>query len=356
MMTDLMKRTSLFLLSALVLLILVGIWIHARLPAPVRVAPLPHANEADQSSPTTSQGLEQPNSPGSPRETARLGTSAVAASREERWQVALNERNVPINFWGKVVDETGAPLGGVSIALSSRTFLAATNLTGFTLHPRTNALTGNDGLFEIHGMSGDSLKIEAFDKEDYEPEPGASRVFTRESLLAVGPNNPVVFRLWKRGLKQALIAGDKVFHFVPDGRRYAINLTDGIVGEAKATEGDLQFWAQRPPSAHRRQPYDWSFSLQAPDGGLLRELVSQYADMSLAPEAGYTNLYQSLHHSDDLPWDDGEGQHRFYVALHGGRACARIQISVNSFDDPKTGEGRLHIEYALNPSGSRILR
>jgi hypothetical protein len=78
--------------------------------------------------------------------------------------------------------------------------------------------------------------------------------------------------------------------------------------------------------------------------------------MTLAPSEGYTNVYGSAHAASETGWSGGEWHDRFFLKTRLGQLYARIQVTVDSFYDPTTGQGRLEIEYAANPSGPLILR
>ena len=291
-----------------------------------------------------------------------MKTASPQLSREEQWRMAALASNVPIDFWGKVIDQDGNPLAGVTITADTRTFAVGTNGRPYTAFPKTNLVTGTDGLFEIHGMTGDALSIRALEKDGYETEHGALRDFgyNTSQNITPDPNSPVIFRLWKEGAKQPLISGDKFIKIVPDGQPYAIDLMTGTITEAKGSEGDLQIWVKRPDGMQDGQRYyEWSFGIRPQDGGILQELDGNDA-MYLAPVEGYTNIYEYKHPASHSGWGSGSGDRRFYVKIRG-QIYGRIQVAVNTFFDGNIpgynrGDGTLSIHYVVNPSGSPILR
>lgn len=284
--------------------------------------------------------------------------SSPSLSKEAQKRAAALERNVPIDFFGRVIDQNGNPLAGVNISANTRTIIIGVDDKPYTAFPKTNLVTGASGEFEISGMAGDVLTIESLDKEGYEKDPSTLRGFSYDPSqhFTSSFDNPIIFKLWQNGLKQPLVTGDQVFKFIPDGRLYSIDLLTGTLAEAKDAEGDLQFSLKRPNDAKRRQPYDWSFKVRSKNGSILQESSAEYFDMTVAPAEGYTNIYESNHMASENGWVDGEGHERFFVKMRGGQIYGRILISVNSFYDVNTGQGRLELQYVINPSGSQILR
>jgi hypothetical protein len=282
--------------------------------------------------------------------------------RRTKWESTIEAVNVRIDFWGKVIDQDGSPLTGVVVTASTRAFsyqkeTKGSMPPGLTIHSITNTISDVNGLFEFQGLKGDSFKIESMDKEGYEVDPGVYRGFSYDPshYTDVSPNNPFVFRLWRKGLKQSLIENEKVYPIMPDGRTYVLEITKGSLEEATSDKmGDILIQLKREEGAQRRKPYDWSIAIRTKEGGLLKEDNAQYLDMALAPVTGYTNNFESVHKASDIPWNDVEWQDRFYIK--SGSNYGRLQLNINSFYDPDTGKGRLQLQYSINPTGSRILR
>ena len=317
---------------------------------------------ADSAMPATNGSQRRATVPIQTNMSVRNKSWVDSLPKEEKLRLATAAHNVPIDFWGKVIDQDGVPLGGVKVVANARFFTIETNGMGATYFPKTNLVTGLDGLFEIHGMMGDVLTIEALEKDGYETEPGALRGFGYNTSRNITPDqsNPVIFRLWKKDIKQSLISGDKFMKIIPDGRPYAIDLMTDTINEAKNSEGDLQIWAKRPDGMQDGQRYyEWSFGIRSQDGGVLQELDGNAA-MFLAPTDGYSNIYEYKHPASHSGWGSGSGDRRFYVKIRGN-LYGRFVIAVNTFFNGNilgynTGDGTLSIHYTINPSGSPILR
>ena len=74
----------------------------------------------------------------------------------------------------------------------------------------------------------------------------------------------------------------------------------------------------------------------------------------LAPTDGYTPSFQ-LEQKIGSGWSDSTGEKLFYVLLNNGKEYGRITIELMAYYNDKT-PGLVRLSYAMNPSGSRILR
>jgi hypothetical protein len=299
--------------------------------------------------------------PGEGQQNLAATSAAVLAgmaSRAEQLKGAVETRNVPIVFWGKVVDQDNAPLPGVKVRTSVRRWQVIASPLGDATFPRTETSTGSDGQFAIDGGKGDSLTIEALEKEGYTPEPRALRTvgYTPPNKFTPDPKNPLVLRMWKADLKAQLVRGSKRCSLVPDGRVYTLDLLTGTLAESPAGEGDLRFSFQRPADAvwGRRQHFDWSMEIQAVRGGFLEEL-DIYSAMFQAPQEGYTNPYTMKMAATASSWSGSTGRKRFYLKSRDGQNFARLEI-FGSVLNPQDKQARLNISYAVNASGERLLK
>lgn len=290
----------------------------------------------------------------SPVPTLSRGTNSPA--REEKLRVAVESENVQIDFWGLVEDQDGNPLEGVNITGNTRTWYVTATQNFDTRFPQFNAMSDFNGRFEIRNTRGDVLTIKSLEKNGYEPEPHALRGFgfhTSERFSS-DPNNPTVFRMWKTNIHERLVTGNKRFHIVPDGRAYVIDLSNGTIAESG--DGDLRVWIKYQPVATAGQLYDWSSEIDAINGGLLEEL-DDYSSMYSAPARGYSPVFQYPQTPRQLKSGQRgrSGEHRFYVVLKNGQEYGRITVDlVAPYNDEIPG--LVEIQYAINPTGSRILR
>lgn len=148
-----------------------------------------------------------------------------------------------------------------------------------------------------------------------------------------------------------MITGEKKFHVVPDGRLYGIDLINGTITESG--EGDLKVWIKRPEQVSFGQKYDWSSKIEIVNGGLLQETDTS-SSMFSAPVDGYVDVFQ-FEQKVGSGWGDSTGTKRFFVQLRNGQVYGRISIELYAHYNNQI-PGLIRLSYAINPSGSRILR
>lgn len=278
--------------------------------------------------------------------TAQTNLQSLGEGRAEMVKRALEHMNVPVNFYGQVIDQDSNGLAGVKI----RVYIRHWELTGNALSAPVYLTkeTGADGHFEITGETGDGFTIEAIQKDGYKAEPGP------RSFGAHGGSfeNPVVFKMWNDNIHEKLITGGKAFPIVPDGRPYLIDLAKDTISESGG--GDLKIWVRYPAQVTRGQLYNWSCEIDVINGGLLEESNLDSA-MYVAPAEGYIPTFQ-FQQQIKGGQSGSIGKRRFYLNLNNGREeYGRMTVDlIAPYNDQVTGLIRL--SYAINPSGSRILR
>jgi len=259
-------------------------------------------------------------------------------------QQALAANNSPVDFYGKAIDQDSNDLSGVKINFYIRHWELTQHSDSIPI--RLQRESGPDGRFEIHGVSGDAISVESIGKDGYELEPMQNTF----GPASGGFINPVIFKMWNTNIHEQLITGDKPFHIVPDGRPYFINLADDSISESGS--GDLKLWlkfdAPKP-----NYLYDWSCKVEVMNGGLL-EQDDLNDSMYLAPTAGYTPSFQ-LQQQIKGGQHGSTGSKRFYINLNNGQTYGRIQIELMAYYNNEI-PGMIRLSYAINPSGSRILR
>ena len=305
--------------------------------------------------------LQKTNSLSQANVTSAVSQLSSVDDREKTNEIRqyMESQNQPIEFYGQVVDQDGNPLSGA-------------RMKGLTLHVKVivpapwgdkdeitpiEKTTDSAGRFEVNGISGRSLEIDSIQKEGYEAEP-IKRIW---GVSGGSFENPIIFKMWSTNIHEQLIIGDKAFEIVPDGRLYFIDLTTGTISESGT--GDLKVWIQYTNQVVQGQLYDWSAGIEVINGGLL-EVPQQAINsgfwpeppfaMYSAPQGGYTPSF-SLQRQVKGGQSGEIGNRYFYLLLKNGKEYGRM--SINLF----APYGRLHpglirLSYAINPSGSRILK
>jgi hypothetical protein len=298
-----------------------------------------------------------PNEPGMANEPGRVSAqtdvvSLLKGSQQEMIVRSFNETaNPPVAFYGQVMDQDTNPLPNVQVGVMvSEEYMKLNLETQIGSATNLHSQTGPDGRFEVTGIKGHRVAITELAKDGYEPELGMSDIYGTYGAQSGSLSEPVVFRMWATNMHEPLIGGEKSFVVIPDGRHYAIDLTKGTIAEGD--EGDLVAWIKRPAGVSWGQRYDWSCELSVPGGGLLE---GQSLAMFTAPETGYTNAFAHAEKASPSGWSYGFERKRFYIKLRRGQMYGRM--SVDLYAD---GHGKqpavIRLSYAVNPSGSRLLR
>jgi hypothetical protein len=260
----------------------------------------------------------------------------------------MESQNKPVEFYGQVVDQDGSPLAGVNVKgeiLHVRVVVPTAWGDEDEIIPITKE-TDPTGRFEIQGVSGRAIELESIQKIGYDSEPVKRAWGTSEGRL----EKPVIFKMWSTNIHEKLIIGEKPFDVIPDGRTYYINLTYDTISET-VNNSDLKVWIRYTNQVTRSQLYDWSAGIEVINGGLQ---ASDSYSMFFAPTDGYVQFFNSQQQIKG--GQRGEiGERRFYLVLKNGREYGRMAINlIAPFNDQTPGVIRL--SYAINPTGSRILR
>lgn len=278
-----------------------------------------------------------------PIQTAPAPTPQDRQARIELARTAIEGMNQPISFHGRVIDQDSNSLAGVKIQARIRHWEPQSFGGSIPMAVETDS----DGRFHLQGATGDGVDIEAITKDRYDLEP-TPRGFGGTSG---SPENPVTFKMWNTNIHETLVSGQKAFPITPDGRPYIIDLTKGTISESG--EGDLKVWVKRPDPITRGQRYDWSCGIDVLNGGLSQD-DSPGGAMFQAPTEGYTHSF-AFEQKVGSGWGDSTGIKRFYLLLDNGKKYGRMSIELCAFYN-RQNPGMIRVEYAVNPSGSRILR
>lgn len=208
----------------------------------------------------------------------------VGSSSVERWKW-LNEMEkkdpyfeykTPISFYGRVVDDAGNSISGVSIDLS---WTDASEATGNST--RTVISDGN-GMFLIEGIYGKALLVMDLTKEGYTKSLTQNRFsfnygwFSDPYYHSPNPMNPVIFVMRKNRQGDALIVRSRQEARLESGgqsRSFPIGAGDVFVSVERLSD--------ETPNARY-----WNARVTVPDGSL--QLTAEEFPYE-APEDGYTN-------------------------------------------------------------------
>ncbi|MGH7976413.1 MAG: hypothetical protein ACREC8_07100 [Limisphaerales bacterium] len=264
----------------------------------------------------------------------------------EKLREFVGRESKPIEFYGKVIDQDSNALAGAKIRIGV-SWWTVNPITLNTVLQGTNLerISDLNGRFEFHGVTGDGFGV-GITKDGYELE---------QNKFSSGPTagsyeNPVIFKMWSTNIHEQLITGNKSFDIVPDGRVYFIDLTTDTINESG--EGDLKVWIQYTNQVKDNQLHDWSAGIQVINGGLLEEGLG--SAMYEAPTDGYVPSFQQS--GQIKGYQRGQITDRnFYLLLKNGQEYGQMSINLIAPFNNQT-PGLVRLSYAINPSGSRILR
>jgi hypothetical protein len=269
-------------------------------------------------------------------------TNDFFQQRAEQMKLAGEDANdewrTPIEFFGKVVDENDNPLAGSTISYSWN------NLMG----TQTSVFQSDtQGLFSLHNEQGKFLSVKASKEGYYEFKPQGEGFFYagRNENFIADANNPIVFRLHKKGKAEPLIVSGRTVSISISGKPLELNLKTGQV--VPVGQGDLMLEFVRTPLAltTNRHVFDWSLKITPRNGGL----VTANGEFAfIAPDDGYRAL-----EFIDMPvllrekWM-GRLTQQYFLKFSNGQ-YARVHIDLMPYN------GSLKIDSFYNPAGSRNL-
>jgi hypothetical protein len=245
----------------------------------------------------------------------------------------------PIAFYGKVVDQNDQPIDGAKIWMGW-TAVGAT--------PERTILSEVDGTFQIAGIKGKRLVVRV-QKAGYHDGPTSAGDFEYagfwESIFHIPDmNNPVIFRLRKRGDEEPMYLWSLAKDLKADGSVNWFNVKSGKFGGAA---GDLAFIVTRSNQTRMRQ-FDYTLTVQAAPGGGIA--FSEEKMMFEAPSEGYVPSWQTAQ-TFGAPDYTHLQKLRFYLKTPDGKYAA-VQGHVAQMGDP---EAQVQMTVYYNPNGSRNL-
>ena len=135
------------------------------------------------------------------------------------------EWKMPINFYGKVVDENDQPVVGAIITLRW-TDLSPDGSSS------EDILSDSSGRFSLTGKQGKRLVIDNIEKDGYHLSKTQNdfsyvyAAFFEDIFHEAEPDKPVMFRMIRRGIIEPLIYRDTLYLLKPDGTAHYLDFTN----------------------------------------------------------------------------------------------------------------------------------
>jgi hypothetical protein len=266
-----------------------------------------------------------------------LPISAVAQLR--------TPENVPITFYGKVVDQSGQPVQGAKVSL----LVITSHFERYDTEAQPVTLeTDQNGGFTVTGFVANAVDAILIKKQGYELSKKATLTYVFGSIptYTPDPKNPVVFRMWKQAGKEPLVGPAWRGKVACDGTTNRFDLSSG----RPSADGGLEIICSKTPltvpppgSAH----FDYKFQIVV-IGGSIRPTEDEFT--YLAPENGYSPSVTITQKADDPKWQ-GSVKQEFYFKTGEGH-YGRLSVDWYAWQTPPT---ILKWDCSINPSGSRNL-
>lgn len=265
--------------------------------------------------------------------------------RENEIRLGIQQANVPINFWGKVVDQDGNPLEGVKITYR----VGKPRVMWDTNTVVKDVTTGANGSFYIEDK-GSGFSFKNFEKEGYRKTQGQRVSFTysdNSERYSPDRTKPKIYTLIREEEIQGLISSTRQLLLNWDGVPVYYDLKKGRLGKS----GEIKITAKRGEVKGIGQTarYNWSFEMEILNGGILETTQEQ---AFLAPEEGYKSSWGYGFLASDSDWKHRKHGNTFlFLKLPNGN-YGRLKIRFSAEPGSKLS-GRIY-SY-LNPTGGRLL-
>lgn len=269
-------------------------------------------------------------------------------SSDPRWAITRQkdksdhnwEWRMPIDFYGRVVDENDQPIAGASIEFSWTDLSPAGNSTA-----RTSS--DSSGAFFLRGKSGRHLQVDISKEGFYKPVSERLKsfdfaAFWEANYYEPDAAQPVTFHLRKRGAGATLSSGEVQASVGADGAPVRLDL---LSSARISPAGQLEIAAVTNTEKYPPARFDWRASITVPDGGLIEHNLEFPFE---APNEGYQPTVEFQMPANALDWKRVV-EKDYFIRFGTPPKFGRIHIRFNG------AAQRVSVRYAVNPSGSRNL-
>lgn len=281
-----------------------------------------------------------------------IATPAVATTprmaRSEQINRAAQKANVPIKFWGKVVEPDGKPIANVSVAYGVQQAYAPWFGAITEAEKKSTIQSEVDGMFSITGEKGMMLNIRSLSKAGYILSAKAQTTFAYMGspyLFTPHENEPVIFVMFREQMQEPIVHYHQKLYIHCDGTPIIYDLfkrKESAAGQLKIS------FLRKPIHIQPGQQFSWQAMFEV-RGGEIMEMPQTPA--YIAPESGWMKNVFFEKGASEPQWQRGFIQ-SFYVHTSDGK-YGRINVRLTGdFEPPPTA---CALEVFMNPSGSRNL-
>jgi hypothetical protein len=250
------------------------------------------------------------------------------------------EWKMPINFYGRVVDENGQPVSAAKVQFSWTDLTPAGNSTAITT-------SDSEGAFSLRGTAGRVLQVDVSKEGYYKPKEERLKSFDYAAFWSgnyhqPNPGNPVLFHLRKKGAGEPISSGHLFTDIPTDGTAVRFDLLNS--GRVSPT-GQLEIVAVTNTEKYPPRIFDWRASISVPSGGLVEHNVEFPFD---APQDGYQPRIDFSMPASAPNWKRGIDK-SYFIQFGSPPRYGRIQVSIDG------ASPKIALDFWVNPSGSRNL-
>ena len=193
-----------------------------------------------------------------------------------------------IKFYGKVIDQDGLPVEGARVRIGAADRFWEDGTDYFRE-------SDGEGLFSIQEIKGAGIYVTVEKEGYYSSEKSKGRFgygLPSGQKPHDDPGDPAVFVLQKKGECEPLIYWEipgstygSSWVQIPNGGSVIVDLKSGNVGIDSTHSIVISQSNARLGAEDNREPYDWSFEVKVPGGGI--QLKDGRFNFN-APEVGYS--------------------------------------------------------------------
>jgi hypothetical protein len=264
------------------------------------------------------------------------------------WRAAMEkadpywEGKMPIEFFGKVVDQDQVPIPGATAVLEW------TTAVGSDPAPRRSVETDLEGKFQLADVQGKRLVVNVL-KQGYEDTKESQRSFEFADFsdfrfYVPDRDHPVIFRLQKLGQTEPMYKFHVAAEMPLGADSLAISSKTGKIGAG----GDLKFSANIGAAQNRYGP-EYSITLFGLNGSVIASSNDEF--LWNAPADGYQGQLEFAMSANNPKYSRSH-KWRFYVRTADAKyAAADLDVEII----PRTSKLSISGLIYFNPSGSHNL-
>lgn len=274
-----------------------------------------------------------------------------------------------IVFYGRVIDQYGQPVKNASIWYSAENaYLSAGEGKGFIQ-------SDEFGYFELNTF-GAALVLGSIRHPDINSvvyyrvnKPNSAVINYNTTVRFLSHDNArdslnynnhdkkssaYIIRVWRLSANEGAIRQTLVTNYkIGEEYTFSFNPKSGKVALSEGkTKGDLHLSCIRTPMQHYQDYGDWGLTITPVNGGII-ETDDPY--MNLAPVSGYKSSLEIDMTKGSPGYQHKLSNKHYYITTNNGNIFGSLKMHIKPFFEPREESCRLHIDFKINPTGSRNL-